>query len=165
MLVLNLYVQYSTLHVGKPFSFTGELLSLGELMCQKALFLPSLLLPKVSSSTTLEETLWLNQRSNSAMSGHVICFYLLAVSASRVEPGTGRVDLLLSLAKTTGYLQASLELLVCSILIRSQQPPSSLRLPTLWGGELTTVYPMFFCLHPSLCFLWGFLFGSLISST
>lgn len=65
------------------------------------------------------------------MSGHVICFYLLAVSASRVEPGTGRVDLLLSLAKTTGYLQASLELLVCSILIRSQQPPSSLRLPTL----------------------------------
>lgn len=57
MLVLNLYVQYSTLHVGKPFSFTGELLSLGELMCQKALFLPSLLLPKVSSSTTLEETL------------------------------------------------------------------------------------------------------------
>ena len=47
------------------------------------------------------------------MSVHIICSYLMAVSACGVEPGTGRVDL--SLPKNTGYPQASLELWVCTI--------------------------------------------------
>lgn len=82
---------------------------LGELMSQKELFLPSLLLPKMSSSSsTLEEMSWLNQTSNSMISSHIICFDLLAVSARGVGPGTGRVHLLWVHLKTLALYRPGL---------------------------------------------------------
>lgn len=94
MLILNLYLQDNILHTGLWVScFPVWIIPSfwGELMSQKELFLPSLFLPKMSSSSTWEEMSWLNQRSNSVTSSHITCFHSCAASARGVEPGTGRV--------------------------------------------------------------------------